>query len=246
MQRVGRFTFAARGYRCLHSIYRHRGHMAKIVMEGGTDVAEMALFSLDVLPEDAAGEDDLERMQREGHAVRFPTGADGGYLLHIYLDEPIPDALEQYCEKDDVLTGKLHAGSGKVGFGGVESAYRKFKPNDYIRADAVLPGGTYDLVAYHTDYPEELIEGAIDAHLDAAERRLLNLPGRLTLLFLLAAFIAFVVAVARKAPVGVIALMIATLMLMSRSKRYKAVSEKSKAAQMDFPSIVVEMRFVQP
>lgn len=228
--------------------------MAKIVMEGGTDVAEMALFSLDALPEDAAGEDDLERMQRDGHAVRFPTGADGGYLLHIYLDESIPDALEQYCEKDDVLTGKLHAGSGKVGFGGVESAYLKFKPNDYIRADAVLPGGTYDLVAYHTDYPEELIEGAIDAHLDAAERRLLNLRGRVKLLFLLAAFIAFAVAVAWKAPVwvvglmpvGVIALMIATLMLMSLSKRYKAVSEKSKAAQMDFPSIVVEMRSVQP
>lgn len=111
-----------------------------------------------------------------------------------------------------------------------------------------------DLVAYHTEYPEELIEGAIDAHLDAAERRLLNLRGSVMLRFLLAAFIAFVVAVAWKAPVwviglmpvGVIAMMIATLMLMSRSNRYKAVSEKSKAAQMDFPSIVVEMRSVQP
>lgn len=74
----------------------------KLVLPGGTDVAEMALFSLEAV----AGvrridETAIESLEKQGFAVRMPTGADGGYLLHAYVDEPIPEDVLKHCANDD-------------------------------------------------------------------------------------------------------------------------------------------------
>ena len=29
--------------------------------------------------------------------MRLPTGADGGYLLHAYVDEAMPDVIRSAC-----------------------------------------------------------------------------------------------------------------------------------------------------
>ncbi len=71
--------------------------MTHLRLPGGTDVAEMALFDVDARP--AARPDDATAAALEAshRLARFPTGGDGGYLLHLYVDEPIPAALQRCC-----------------------------------------------------------------------------------------------------------------------------------------------------
>ena len=56
--------------------------MAKLILPGGTDVAEMALFSVDALPAQPPQPAELDALEAQGSLVRFPAGSDGGYLLH--------------------------------------------------------------------------------------------------------------------------------------------------------------------
>lgn len=46
-------------------------------MEGGTDIAEMVLFSVDELPPERVSEETLAELEANNQAIRMPTGADG-------------------------------------------------------------------------------------------------------------------------------------------------------------------------
>ena len=135
--------------------------MSKIVLEGGTDVAEMVLFSVDEIPPERVSEETLAGLEANHQAIRMPTGADGGYLLHLYVGEPVSDEVMQSCIDGDALRAEFRANSGQVAFGGAESTFAEFEPNDNIRTDTRIESGVYDAVAFHTDYPDELIENAV-------------------------------------------------------------------------------------
>lgn len=216
--------------------------MTCIVLPGGTDVAEVALFSLARLPKKRVDQNDFDRMEKEGAAVRFPTGADGGYLLHIYLDEPIPPTIRQYCVEEETISGTLSTATGEIGFGGIESAFSDFKPNNNIRSDAVIPPGEYRLIAYQTNFPDELYEEAARKALTPQEQRLLNSPRIIIPAFLVLMFAGGVMTRSWMTPIALFALMVATLRFLFRTKAYKRVDEANTSAQMCFPSIAVEMR----
>jgi hypothetical protein len=141
----------------------------KLVFPGGTDVAEMALFSVDAPPADRnADADSLRRMEAEGSITRFDTDADGGYLLHAYVDEPIPEDIVEYCDTTDPKTGRLDLRDARIGFGGAESLFRSFNPNSKLRTDATAARGENVLRVFY-DFAWELPDrgGRVD---DAAER----------------------------------------------------------------------------
>ena len=87
--------------------------MPRLVLPGGTDVAEVAIFSLDALPQ-RLDRDTVARLEREGSLIRFNTGADGAYLLHAYVDEPVPDDLRKYCDIADRKIATLNVSGGHV------------------------------------------------------------------------------------------------------------------------------------
>ena len=58
--------------------------MTKLILEGGTDVAEVALFPSDYIVDVDNQNDLFQKMEEKNHLIRLPTGADGGYLLNIY------------------------------------------------------------------------------------------------------------------------------------------------------------------
>ncbi len=156
--------------------------MAHFRLPAGTDVAEMALFDIDALHQtrcpDAEG---LEELVKQQALVRLPTGADGGYLLHLYVDEPIPDNVMRYCLADDKLIGMFSSQNGRVAFGGVESTYQNFKLNKFIRADADIAPGPYTFTAFHTDISDEILARAIRVENTSRERWLTKLPTIITL-----------------------------------------------------------------
>jgi hypothetical protein len=133
--------------------------MTCLRLPGGTDIAEMALFDVDALPQkQPRNQSFIAPLVEQERLVRFPTGADGGYLLGLFINEPIPADIKRYCDLDDPLTGYFRTTGGRIAFGGSESAYAQFKPNSNIRADGVIEPGRYAYTAYHTDVPDEVYE----------------------------------------------------------------------------------------
>jgi hypothetical protein len=216
--------------------------MATIYLPAGTDIAEMALFDVDALPRQLPR--DLEvfaQLTTQEQLVRFPTGADGGYLLHLFVNEAIPESTIRYCLIDDQLTGDFHTSEGRIAFGGLESAYAEFKPNPYIRSDGLIAPGRYAYIAYRTEFPDELVMQATRVERTTGERWLGNAP----LIATLALFVmAYAFAISRQfVPAGLFFLggFFAGNWLKGLPG-FRALEARREQAQLAFPSIVVELR----
>ena len=58
--------------------------------------------------------DTVARLERERSLILFNAGADGAYLLHAYVDEPVPDDLRKYCDIADRKIATLNVSGGPV------------------------------------------------------------------------------------------------------------------------------------
>lgn len=221
--------------------------MPRIVLEGGTDIAEMLLFGTDDLPTGKTGSAELSRLIDSNRAIRMPTGGDGGYLLHLYIDdEEIPDDTKQFCIADDSIESEFDAGSGRIAFGGVESAYADFVPNANIRSDAEIPPGRYRAVAFRTEYPDALIETAIKDAVGPDGERALAVPSKIVL-GTIAATVLFVVVGVNVNTLGLVGAVISLVAGVTwyrsytGTAAYRALEEKQRLAQVDYPSIVIRL-----
>jgi len=216
--------------------------LAKFVLPGGTDVAEVALFSLDALRDEAPDAEELVRLEGLAAIVRFPTGSDGGYLLHAYVDDIIPESVARYCDKSDRKTASISLPSGRVGFGGVESAFASYKPNSNIRSDASFPAGDYDVEAFHADFPYESIEREILERIGKRGMRLLSLPAYLIPMAILLVIAALVLKMWLTALTVVGVTVFGLKAFYFRSATIKRMREQKREVELQYPSIVVELR----
>lgn len=215
--------------------------MTLLRLPGGTDVAEMALFDIDALLPSRPDESTVVALEKSGRLIRFPTGGDGGYLLHLYVDESIPADLQRYCLADDKLTGAFRTEQGNVAFGGIESTFVGFKPNRHIRADGAIPPGEYHYTAFHTEFPDELVTRTLRVEATSGELWLSRAPLVVSL-----ATLALAVALAvsqRFAMVGLAVLLgYFAVKLLCKAPAYQELVSRRDAAQQDLPSIAVELR----
>jgi hypothetical protein len=137
----------------------------------------MAFFDADSVPR-ALSRDEFAFvvLASQERLVRFPTGADGGYLLHVFISQPIPEEVKRYCSTEDVVTGFFSTDSGHIAFGGLESTYAEFEPNSSIRSDGSIEPGRYSYTAYRTEFPDELVMQAIRVERNPGERWLGRAP----------------------------------------------------------------------
>lgn len=216
--------------------------MTTIYLPAGTDVAEMALFDVDAIPcKLPCDVEDFSLLVSQGRLIRFPTGADGGYLLHLFVDEPIPEYTKRYCRADEKLTGEFCTSEGRIAFGGLESAYAEFKHNANIRTDGTIEPGRYAYTAYKTEFPDELVMQAARVERTTGEWWLGRVPVFATLVLFA---IAFALAIARQfVPAGVV-LICGFLIVkwLQRLPSYQALVTRREQAQLAFPSIVIELQ----
>lgn len=216
--------------------------MTTVRLPAGTDVTEMALFDVDALPQLLPRDvEEFDPLISQGQLVRLPTGADGGYLLQLFVDEAIPAALWRYCLADDTLTGVFATSNGRIGFGGLESAYAQFAPNSNIRSDGVISAGRYAYTAYNTDFPDELVMAAVRVERTSTERWVGRAP---MIAALVPAALAFALLFASQ-PVLAGTVFVAGIVagvLLRRLPGYRAIVARREEAQLAFPSIVVELR----
>ncbi len=139
----------------------------RFVIEAGTDAAEVILFDPESLPADfdAQVQDDpaavLERLMGEGRAFVTETGGDGRFLLHAYVNEPVPVELGEHTRDPRVIDPFL-AASGRLYFAGVEYAFRNddsfLQKYPHMGGYFEVPPGVYKLTMYRTEYPGGLQE----------------------------------------------------------------------------------------
>ena len=215
-------------------------------MEGGTDVAEMVLFSVDDCPPDAADNETLAALETNARAIRLPTGADGGYLLHLYVNESAPESLKQHCVVDDSKKCGFQTATGRIAFGGAESTFQQFKPKANIRSDGTIEPGVYNAVAYRTEYPDELIEDAVRAKIGLAGARAVEFPGSI----ILVTVVATIGALLAEFVIGVTAIGLAAAALVggvvwfrsyTRSDKFKSFVAEKREVEYGYPSVLVEM-----
>ena len=217
--------------------------MTKFVLAAGTDVGEMALFSVDALSGDRCPHPDvIKAMEEQYLVVRFPTGSDGGYLLHAYVDEVIPHEVAKYCVKEDQKSGRLFLSGGRLGFGGIESLFMSFKPNPNIRSDCMLSAGDYEVTAFRTIYPDEFIEAAVEAKIGKDGLRLLTLPAYVIAIAVLLTLFTLAMQLWYTAAAIVVATILGLKVFFFSKLNIKRLQEEKKSIEMGFPSIVVEMR----
>ena len=216
--------------------------MTRLILSGGTSVSAVGLFDADALPcEGPPSPEGFLEMESRNSVVRFSTGRDGGYLLHAYVDEPVPAELLKYCSADDKRSSRLQLASGNLAFGGVESAYATFVPNSTVRSDARVLAGTYDVTAYRTEYPANLCEQAIRAQVGATGLQILNAPGYIVPAALVLPMVAFYMS-GWLAGASLFAAAAISLFLLTRSPTFKRLSAEKRAIDLQYPSIVVQMK----
>ncbi|HEY9109393.1 MAG TPA: hypothetical protein VIN58_22155 [Roseateles sp.] len=216
--------------------------MTKVCLPAGTDVAEMALFDIDALPSSLPrNAEDLDQLIAGARLIRIPTGGDGGYLLHLFVDEQMPPDMRRYCPSEDALTGDFYTSEGRIAFGGMESAFTSFKPNPNIRTDGVIEPGRYAYTAYRTEFPDELVEQAMRVERTTLDRWI----GRAPLLAALALFVAVVaLAVVQQFVAAGLALLggVTVVKWLRRLPAYRALVARRDEAQLAFPSVVMELK----
>lgn len=205
----------------------------------------MALFDVDALPRSLPSDvKDFEQLVSQARLIRIPTGGDGGYLLHLFVDEPIPAETRRYCMGNDRLTGDFYTVEGRIAFGGMESAYVEFKPNHNIRSDGVIEPGRYAYTVYRTEFPDDLIEQATKKVEQTEGERWIGRAPLLAVLVLfatawaLAIFQLFVAA-------GLVFLgSFLVVRWLRRLPAYQALTVRRGQAQLAFPGVVMEFRRV--
>ena len=218
--------------------------MAALILEGGSAGTEVALFSRDRLP--ASPSKDLGGLDTDGRAMRLEIGANGVYLLHLYVDEEPPENVRSWLDEDDTLEYEFASDSGAIAFGGVESVHDGFEPNPAIRSDAEIPSGRYRAVAYHTDYPDERLDEAIEERLGKAGIDKVQRPGRIFIGAVLLIISMIIMGFADTPWYFGGALLVAAAAWLwtrgiTRTDEYRALESARRDVERNFPSIVITL-----
>jgi hypothetical protein len=221
--------------------------MSKFILDGGTDIAAMALFCLDAQLAEAyiddwdKHEEYIAELERHNKILRISTGSDGSYLCHIHVDESIPESIYQYCVQDDAKFATISTSDGRIAFGGCESALSTYVPNANVRSDANILPGTYAVKAYRTEYPKDLISSTVSERIGKGTIWFLRIPHFILLLSIIAGTASWWYTGSTLPSVIYVGLALLTHIPFGMTKRWKTADALRRSIAKKYPSIVIQM-----
>src|SRR5450756_484985 len=149
------------------------------IVETGTDVAQVCFFDPATLPADfdtQLSTNSLETFQKLSKSGLFwwkETGADGAYLFHFYVNAEIPGPVKEHLEDPQkmdlfrVVSGTIWAcGVEYAALNPAEGRERRRKgglaKNPHMGGNFEIPAGEYSLTAWRTEWPEEVLQEALE------------------------------------------------------------------------------------
>lgn len=214
--------------------------MSQLTLEGGTDAAEMAIFAIQDLPDEMPDGEGADALQARGSLVRLSTGDDGNCRARLFIDEEVPWALSRF-RSGDPWSGRLRLPDGRLGFGGIESAWRGFPANPAIRNDATLASGEYEVTAFLIEIPRDAMQRAIDDRIGGRAARILRVHRVIVFVYLVLIAGAGVVdgwpVAAALTGIGA-----AAEVAFRRSPVIRRLDEEKRAVERGYPAIVIQLR----
>ena len=134
------------------------------VIDAGTDAGSLLLFDPAALPADFERRfqhdtvEILERLADEGAVIWINTDADGGYLLHLFVDEPVsPEVLARAVETEEI--GEFRIPSGRLFFVGSEYAFREddgfLRKHPHMGGSVTIRPGLYHATLHRSEFPKD-------------------------------------------------------------------------------------------
>lgn len=250
----------------------------RLIAECATDIAQICLFSpsdlsaeFDVLQENNQVEAALALSQEQQALHLIQTDADGFYLVHLFVQEEVPQPLLEHCQ-DEIVVPRFKFSDGLLCVAGAEYAEHSLERMGQFPAvgsQLQLPAGVYELKSWRMDWDAELID---DAMRQAAGTREYQKYERvqsvgcasmlITAVWLFSMVSALIATTAEEMPVwGMIHyswpikiwLALTTLTTFGlwfylkrqrRSNWYQQTEQRSRAVELEYPSIVVQLKLV--
>ena len=139
----------------------------RYVIESGTDAASLLLFDPGALPPDfedrlrAGTVEVLARLDEQGKVCWISTEGDGRFLLHAYVDEPVPEVLRPHL-RDPVVVEGFPVPTGRLFLAGSEYAFRDddyfLRQHPHMGGFCTIRPGMYRLTLYRGEYPSGSLE----------------------------------------------------------------------------------------
>ena len=228
----------------------------KHIVGTGTDIASILIFDPLALPSDyderpKAQWEIIRRLHQEQRVFHVQTGADGAYLVHAFVDEPMPDYLGPFVHEPYVHE-HFDAPSGQVYCAGLEYAFRsnnaRLKKHPRLGGSFSLAPGRYRLTMHRTEYPDEMMEEELRQKVTPNAFRLHQSMGyfvTLAVLSMVGCSIAFfklptAIWTAYVLPLAIV--LVAPPFIVSRLPSYRNTDKIWKDLQLNYPSLVAEFQ----
>jgi hypothetical protein len=229
-------------------------------IEAGTDAASLLLFDPEALPADFDGRYQtdpvlsLEPLEGDGRACWINTDGDGHFLLHAYVDEPIPASLAMFLGHPEILE-EFRVPSGRLYLTGVEYAFREddqlLQKFPHMGGSVTIPAGVYRLMLHRASYPRGYLERRFRALATPWEYGTWQ-SMRVLIPTAVAAWIGLVVIFFTNVRVPfpnllapVLGLIFALPFLVRRLETYRSAKDRYAALEREYPTLVARLeRFV--
>ena len=149
----------------------------RIVVATGTDVASVGVGDPALLASlgDCKGRG-FEKLRADavgsGALWLAETGADGAYLLHLYVDEEPPSDIAPYLN-NPVVVERFPVASGKLRVAGEECFVGAISLHQYphMGGEVQVEPGEYKLTAFRSEAADELLDGRFAERATPGQRR---------------------------------------------------------------------------
>lgn len=228
----------------------------RLVAITGTDIASLTFFDPASLPDDFDQRVKnktpklLDGLHSRGLIHEIEIGADGSYLIHLYLDEAPPAELDRFC-LDPIDVPKLAIPHGELWVCGSEFVSSNpalaMKRCPHMGTRLELPPGNYALTLMRTEWEDD-VEDVAAASLGPQKEQRYHLLSNLftvgVLVALLATISLFFVPLTTWMKTGapVATVMIIGAVMTKRAPVHREGLLALRRIEMERPSIVVCLR----
>ena len=231
----------------------------RYLIEAGTDAASLLLFDPGALPQDfedrlrAGSVEVLARLDDQSKVRWISTEGDGGFLLHAYVDEPLPQAFRPYL-RDPVVVEGFPVPTGRLFLTGSEYAFRDddqfLRQHPHMGGFCTIRPGAYRLTLYRGVYPSGSLEHRFRDEASRWEYGLWN-SMRVLIPLSVAAWIGLVVIFFTRSRVPwpsllapSLGLIFALPFLVRHIETYRLAKERYTSLEREFPSFIAEFESV--
>jgi hypothetical protein len=229
-----------------------------VAIRTGTDIAAVGAGDPSVLAPllDTKGRG-FDRQRADAvasHALwRTDTGADGAYLIHLYVNEDPPAAIGRHL-KDPIVIDRFQVPSGRLLVAGEDVLIGARSLSEYpqMGQEVQIGAGQYTLTAFRSEAADQLLEQQFRERASPGERRAWALGNRLAgacfFLSVAALVAAYFTYVRTLSPIAAfLPLVVAMAAWLGRSQYRRATLYRSaerifRATELELPSIVLVLK----